>query len=307
LGGIEKAAGKGIGIMQCTKLWAGFAKGTAFAGLISASLVTGAHAGSVSITASPSGQGLSTNAPDFTFNGVTTSDFASIDIYATSNPGVFTFTEAGYLPVSSFNPGTFIPAGLNGTAGANSYQLWGTFSGSGTLSGTPLDLTGSFSSINFSLMGIGGNSATFDNFTATNQPGCTNCSGQTLATGALLSGGTNFVNVGQPLSSIPLPSAQVDLLFSSDDAAFFLAPPTPFELDLSTAFTNQSGITGSILCSSDPSGCPAGAYEVITIGTPSNQGGAGSGTFSAVPEPTSMAIVGFSLFGLGMFRRRRQG
>ena len=146
-------------------------KGTAFAGLISASLVTGAHAGSVSITASPSGQGLSTNAPDFTFNGVTTSDFASIDIYATFNPGVFTFTEAGYLPVSSFNPGTFIPAGLNGTAGANSYQLWGTFSGSGTLSGTPLDLTGSFSSINFSLMGIGGNSATFDNFTATNQPG----------------------------------------------------------------------------------------------------------------------------------------
>ena len=74
----------------------------------------------------------------------------------------------------------------------------------------------------------------------------TNCSGQTLATGALLSGGTNFVNVGLPLSSTPLPSAQVDLLFSSDDAAFFLAPPTPFELDLSTAFTNQSGITGSI-------------------------------------------------------------
>lgn len=60
--------------MKPTRRWTEIWKGAVLAGALSVAAFSGANA--ETITASPSGAGLS-NAPDFSFNGIRTSDFSS--------------------------------------------------------------------------------------------------------------------------------------------------------------------------------------------------------------------------------------
>jgi len=248
----------------------------------------------VDLTVSPSSSvptPLSTNAPNFTFNGVRTSDFSSINVTSLGG-GNFSFTELGFLPIATFDPGNFSPSGLNGTGTANPYSMYFQFAATGTLSViAPNIVHGSFSTLGFQLKGNAGATATFDNFDAGHQVFCTSCSSDiTLATGALLPGGTNSVQIDGFGTGAPLPAAFVDATFNAPAGqTFFVTPPPPFELDLSSQFSNTTLVTNEFVTGT--------LTETVTIGVPGPNGGTGgSGTaqFLSIPapEPASLLLLG---------------
>ena len=273
--------------MKHTRAWANFAKGAAFAGLFGVAAMTGANAAPVTITADPSGAGLSDAGP-FNFNGIRTSDFSSVNLTSTGGGG-YSFSEVGFLPIAAFDPGNFQPPGLNGSLGATPYGLYISFTANGTLSSVGAGLlAGSFSNINFTFNGDPGGTNTFNNFDATHQVFCTGCGDDiALASGTLFPGGTNQAFIGAPNTAHPLPSAFVDLLFNATNGSFFTSPTAPFSVDLISQFSNSPFVTASFT-----TGLPPGVDRVVTIGTAAGQGGSGSGQFvtTPVPEPASMAF-----------------
>jgi len=247
-------------------------------------LLTGASlvnaAAPIDVTWNPSAAGITT-AGAFTFDNVLINTYANIDI---TNGGT-AFSEQGFARLTVFsNNGlpTSIPTA--GFPGGTAYSLYISFTATGTqTAGIPS--TGSFSTLNYSLLGAPG----VTTFQDSNNDGIFEVTGAptiTLATGSLSSPGSNSLT-GTPGNLLPAASITATFVPNAAFAGFFVTPPATQILDLAAAFTN----TGSVIT------------QIALGGTNfrlSLNGGGGNATLSVsnVPEPDTYGML---LAGLGLF------
>jgi len=275
--------------------------GTAVAG--AALLVAaGAAQANTTVTWDPNALGLGTPAFDgpYSFNNITTADYTDIHV-DTVGVSTLSYTETGLLNLSAFalsGSGT-TPIGLGRPNGAlNGYVLYASFTGTGTLPTSSLSLavgqtaTGTLNTLNYTLFAAPASGGT-PTFTANTSGGhVSNIGGDiTLATGSLITTGTATLTNSSTLGL----SAQAlfDATFVPDSTAladgFYITPTSYIGLDLFSSSTN----TGTVLTNPDPS-------DLVV------NGGGGNATFNAVPEPTSIAVMGMGLLGLARIVRRRR-
>ena len=255
-----------------------------FTAPFAALLLTGASlanaAAPIDVTWNPSATGITTAAP-FTFDNVLINTYAAIDITG----GGTAFSEQGFAVLTVFsNNGlpTSIPTAS--FPGGTAYSLYISFTATGTqTAGIPS--TGSFSSLNYSLLGAPG----ITTFADSNLDGIFEVTGApaiTLATGSLAAPGSTSLT-GTPGNLLPAASITATFVPNPAFAAFFVTPPAAQILDLSAAFTN----TGSVIT------------QFLLGGTDfrlSLNGGGGNATFAvtSVPEPDTYGML---LAGLGLF------
>ncbi len=179
-----------------------------------------------------------------------------------------TFHEEGYLGVSSFQFAgkDIVAGGLNST-----YSLYFHFTGDG--------VSTVFTSLNYQLFGT--------NSVPTFGPGGT-ISGAVapiqLASGSLISGGTGTIN--------GLPGAGATVTFNAASTPSYVSPPSVDVLHLGAdSFINAEGTV-----------TPTANGFMIDNGG----GSVHFGSPSPIPEPGTLALLGFGLLGVAVARRRRQ-
>jgi len=266
-------------------------------GVLLAATAYGAWAAPITFTFNPSGSSPSLNASagPFTADRAVVGNFSSIDILS-NNPGVNNFTEQGFLPVTAFTlGGTSVGTPVNQAGG---YGLYISFTATGSQNG-PLPTmigqttTGSFSSLTYSLIGVPGQPANFvinpnGTVSVVNNPGAF-----VLATGSLVNPGGNSLTL---TAAGLLPAAQVAANFNPNpsQSGFFVNPSASMQLLLDAAFTNTSSVISTQAL--------AGGGTRVTI-----NGGGGNTTLSAIPEPSTYAMLLAGLGVMGFMMRRRVG
>ena len=247
------------------------------------------YAAPVVVTYNPAAALLS--GTQFTADKLNVLDFARVDLTGPATGGGTNFVESGFLQLvtTSLNNVTTTPTGLNST-----YSLYYSFSGTGVQNASNFNTasTGTFSTLTYQLLGANGTTAFGIN--GANQPFATGAATTIIATGSLISGSTSFL-VNAPGSCnntsgiCDSPGASVAATVVKVIPTFYLSPTGTFQLN--AAFNNDANIVNVI---------PPGAFTL--------NGGGGDATVGLVPvpEPSTMAVLGFGLLGLGLAYRKRQ-
>jgi hypothetical protein len=262
----------------------GAAKTIAAISLFSAMAISTAHAIPLVVTFDPSGAGLGGSITPFqstTQNGL---DSARAVINADGS-----FTETGILRFDVFNAPDTSPI-APGTSGlGTTYGLYLTFTATGNLVGfNPANpsapSSGSFTSINYSLIGDPGHGNTLTAPTTGSDAVLTDVGGNDIV---LAQGGSLLAN-SVSINDLGIPTASVVLSMTQAGTSFFAAPP-----DVNVFAASFTNSPGTFEFASGPGDT---TFLAIT--------GSFNNNFDKIPEPGPMLMLGTGLLLLSMLRFR---